>query len=55
LGCDLKRQRILKYIFLAEKVVRPDRRLRPCDKLHGSVATYLRCGGVVNNQIRTGS
>jgi len=23
------------------------------DKLHGSVATYLRCGGVVNNQINT--
>jgi len=22
------------------------------DKLQGSVATYLRCGGVVNNQIR---
>ena len=25
------------------------------DKLQGSVATYLRCGGVVNKQIRTGS
>ena len=24
------------------------------DKLQGSVATYLRCGEVVNNQIRTG-
>jgi len=24
------------------------------DKLQGSVATYLRCGGVVNNQIRNG-
>ena len=24
------------------------------DKLQGSVATYLRCGGVVNNQHRTG-
>ena len=24
------------------------------DKLQGSVATYLRCGGVVNNQIKTG-
>ena len=24
------------------------------DKLQGSVATYLRCGGVVNNQIRKG-
>jgi len=23
-----------------------------CSKLQGSVATYLRCGGVVNNQIR---
>jgi len=23
-------------------------------KLQGSVATYLRCGGVVNNQIKTG-
>jgi len=22
------------------------------DKLQGSVATYLRCGGVVNNQIK---
>jgi len=22
------------------------------DKLHGSVATYLRCSGVVNNQIK---
>ena len=22
------------------------------DKLEGSVATYLRCGGVVNNQIK---
>jgi len=22
------------------------------DKLHGSVATYLRCGGVINNYIR---
>ena len=25
------------------------------DKLQGSVATYLRCGGVVNNQIKKGS
>jgi len=25
------------------------------DKLQGSVATYLRCGGVVNNEIRKGS
>ena len=24
------------------------------DKLQGSVATYLRCGGVVNNKIRKG-
>ena len=24
------------------------------DKLLGSVATYLRCGGVVNNQIKKG-
>jgi len=24
------------------------------DKLHGSVTTYLRCGGVVNNQIKKG-
>ena len=24
------------------------------DKLQGSVATYLRCGGIVNNQIRKG-
>jgi len=24
------------------------------DKLQGSVATYLRCGGVVNNQIEKG-
>ena len=24
------------------------------DKLQGSVATYLRCCGVVNNQIKTG-
>jgi len=24
------------------------------DELQGSVATYLRCGGVVNNQIKTG-
>ena len=24
------------------------------DKLQGSVATYLRCGGVVNDQITTG-
>ena len=24
------------------------------DKLQGSVATYLRCGGVVNNRIRKG-
>jgi len=24
------------------------------DKLQGSVGTYLRCGGVVNNQIRKG-
>ena len=24
------------------------------DKLQGSVATHLRCGGVVNNQIRKG-
>ena len=24
------------------------------DNLRGSVATYLRCGGVVNNQIKTG-
>jgi len=23
------------------------------DKLQGSVATYLKCGGVVNNQIKT--
>jgi len=25
------------------------------DKLQGSVATYLRCDGVVNNQIKKGS
>ena len=25
------------------------------DKLHGSLATYWRCGGVVKNEIRTGS
>jgi len=25
------------------------------DKLQGSVARYLRCGGVVNNQIKKGS
>jgi len=25
------------------------------DKLQGSVATYLRCGGVVDNQIKKGS
>jgi len=25
------------------------------DKLQGSVATHLRCGGVVNNQTKTGS
>jgi len=24
------------------------------DKLQGSVATYFRCGGVVNNQIKKG-
>jgi len=24
------------------------------DKFQGSVATYLRCGGVVNNQIKEG-
>jgi len=24
------------------------------DKLQGSVATYLRCDGIVNNQIRKG-
>jgi len=24
------------------------------DKLQGNVATYLRCGGVLNNQIRNG-
>jgi len=24
------------------------------DKLQGSVATYLECGGVVNNQIKKG-
>jgi len=24
------------------------------DKLQGSIATYLRCGGVVNNQVKTG-
>ena len=24
------------------------------DKLQGSVARYLRCGGVVNNQIKKG-
>jgi len=24
------------------------------DKLQGYVATYLRCGGVVNNQIKEG-
>jgi len=24
------------------------------DKLQGSMATYLRCGGVVNNQIKKG-
>ena len=24
------------------------------DKLQGSVATYLRCGGVANNQIKKG-
>jgi len=24
------------------------------DKLQGSVAAYLRCGGVVNNQIKNG-
>jgi len=24
------------------------------DKLQGSAATYLRCGGVVNNQIKKG-
>jgi len=25
------------------------------DKLQGSVATHLRCGGIVNNQTMTGS
>ena len=24
------------------------------DKLQGSIAAYLRCGGVVNNQLKTG-
>jgi len=24
------------------------------DKLQGSVTTYLRCGGVVNKQVKTG-
>jgi len=24
------------------------------DKLHGSVATYLKCGGVVNKQVKEG-
>jgi len=24
------------------------------DKLQGSVATYLRCGGIVNNQMKKG-
>jgi len=24
------------------------------DKLQGSIATYLRCGGIVNNQIKKG-
>jgi len=24
------------------------------DKLQGNVATYLRCGGIVNNQIKKG-
>jgi len=28
--------------------------LCPIDKLQGSVAKYLRCGGVVNSQIKTG-
>ena len=27
---------------------------KPNDKLQGSVATYLRCGGVVNNYIKSG-
>ena len=26
----------------------------PDDKLHGSLAAYLRCGGVVNKQIEKG-
>ena len=30
----------------------PKRKKVTNDKLHGSVATHLRCGGVVNNQIK---
>ena len=30
------------------------RTIRPKDKLKGIVATYLRCGGVANNQIKKG-
>ena len=36
--------------LLCETLMSPKQAI--IDKLQGSVATYLRCGGVVNNQIK---
>jgi len=44
----------LAYVaaLLYETLMSPKQTIN--DKLQGSVATYLRCGGVVNSQIKKG-
>jgi len=48
-----KSHRILHYVatLLCETLMSAKQAVN--DKLQGSVATYLRCGGVVNNQTLT--
>ena len=49
--------RVKCLVFLTHSVLRETTNVTKQainDKLQGSVATYLRCGGVANNQIKKG-
>ena len=52
---NLNRLKNFTRTFLGKFVVKWILKIRTInDKLQGSVATYLRCGGVVSNQIKKG-
>jgi len=51
---DIKSPTHFAYVatLLCETLMSPKQAIN--NKLQGSVATYLRCGGVISNQIKSG-